>query len=115
MCISPLAATGGQRTGFTGKAFHTYGRVPYTLLLHDLISCNLLSDNSHIYSAQVIEYRYTHTMKLLRVLLGLLGVAIASIYEEWHPAGPDDVRSPCPALNSLANVPTTFPKASKTH
>lgn len=24
-------------------------------------------------------------------------------YQDWHPAGPNDARSPCPALNSLAN------------
>ncbi|CBX94777.1 predicted protein [Plenodomus lingam JN3] len=43
-------------------------------------------------------------MNFLFVSLNLLGLAKASIYEDWHPAGPNDVRSPCPALNSLANV-----------
>jgi len=36
-------------------------------------------------------------------LLSLLPVTIAVDFGNWEPPGPNDVRSPCPGLNSLAN------------
>lgn len=34
---------------------------------------------------------------------GMVARAASTDFSTWSPAGPDDVRSPCPALNSLAN------------
>jgi hypothetical protein len=43
-------------------------------------------------------------MKLLLVTYTLLGMVTAAVnFEDWHPQGHGFVRSPCPALNSLAN------------
>jgi len=35
--------------------------------------------------------------------LSLLSIASAQNFTTWAPPGPGDVRSPCPAMNSLAN------------
>lgn len=43
-------------------------------------------------------------MKLLLALTCLVPLVAASIFKDWHPPVPGDVRSPCPALNSLAIV-----------
>lgn len=37
------------------------------------------------------------------VLSLILSLTSAQSFETWSPPGPDDVRSPCPGLNSLAN------------
>lgn len=43
-------------------------------------------------------------MKLLSTFLVLSGVVTAQVnFDDWHPPVPGDFRSPCPALNSLAN------------
>lgn len=44
-------------------------------------------------------------MKFLTSVLALsaTATAAASIFDDWHPAVKGDARSPCPALNSLAN------------
>ncbi|KAL6712353.1 hypothetical protein ACN47E_000230 [Coniothyrium glycines] len=42
-------------------------------------------------------------MRLLAILFTIVLTATASIFDDWHPAVKDDARSPCPALNSLAN------------
>lgn len=40
----------------------------------------------------------------ITLLLTLVTLAAAYVdFEDWHPAGPWDKRSPCPALNALAN------------
>ncbi|KAF2690653.1 Cloroperoxidase [Lentithecium fluviatile CBS 122367] len=39
----------------------------------------------------------------MNVLLGASLVAAQGSFHEWHPAGPNDVRAPCPMLNTLAN------------
>ena len=40
---------------------------------------------------------------LLPIILSLASSAIAIDFSKWAPPGPNDVRSPCPGLNSLAN------------
>jgi hypothetical protein len=43
-------------------------------------------------------------MKLLTVILRLAGLAAAQFnYDDWRAPVPGDLRSPCPALNALAN------------
>ncbi|CAO2657242.1 Nn.00g033680.m01.CDS01 [Neocucurbitaria sp. VM-36] len=43
-------------------------------------------------------------MKFLLAFLSFIVTAIAIVnFEDWHPPSSSDARSPCPALNSLAN------------
>jgi hypothetical protein len=42
-------------------------------------------------------------MKFLYTLLATIGLTVALDFGDWHPPVVGDLRSPCPALNSLAN------------
>jgi len=42
-------------------------------------------------------------MKFLCSLLAIIGLTVALDFGDWHPPVAGDLRSPCPALNSLAN------------
>ncbi|KAF1975382.1 Cloroperoxidase [Bimuria novae-zelandiae CBS 107.79] len=44
-------------------------------------------------------------MKLLTILLSLAAFTVAQSFDygDWREPGPDDLRSPCPGLNALAN------------
>jgi hypothetical protein len=42
-------------------------------------------------------------MKFFYTLLAIIGFTTALDFGDWHPPVAGDLRSPCPALNSLAN------------
>ena len=43
-------------------------------------------------------------MRFVFPILALTGAAFAALdFSKWHPQGPNELRGPCPALNSLAN------------
>lgn len=43
-------------------------------------------------------------MRLVLLIPTFIALSAAAVnFEDWHPAGPNDARSPCPVLNALAN------------
>lgn len=64
----------------------------------------LCPNQSPLFTRTLHERMRLATMKISTTILGLAAAVTAHFdYDDWRAPGPGDLRSPCPALNALAN------------